>query len=173
MPLGSSTKRYETPNHPFQGERISSEHDLVDRYGLANKGELWRVQSRLRDFRREARRLLGRRATGGEANAESDEFLARLRRLGILGEEDGLDAVLGLSVEDVLERRLQTLVYRQGLANTVDQARQFVVHGHVVVGDSQVREPSYRVTEREAGTIRFTETSPLADELHPERAEDQ
>jgi small subunit ribosomal protein S4 len=171
MPLGSSTKRYETPNHPFQGERISAEHGLVDQYGLSNKEELWRAQSRLRDFRREARSLLGQ--VGTEDESESEEFLGRLQRLGILGEEDGLDDVLGLSVDDILERRLQTVVYRKGYANTTSQARQFIVHGHVTVGDRRVQVPSYKVDVDEEPLIGFDENSPLADDLHPERAEGQ
>jgi small subunit ribosomal protein S4 len=171
MPLGSSTKRYETPNHPFQGERISSEHGLVDQYGLKNKEELWRAQSRLRDFRREARSLLGQ--IGADEESESEEFLGRLQRLGILGDEDGLDDVLGLSVDDILERRLQTLVYRKGYANTTSQARQFIVHGHVTVGERRVQVPSYKVDVDEESLIGFDENSPLADDLHPERAEGQ
>ena len=59
MALGSNTKFYETPNHPYQGERIDEEASLLDRYGLKNKEELWRTQSTLRSFRREARSLLG------------------------------------------------------------------------------------------------------------------
>jgi small subunit ribosomal protein S4 len=171
MPLGSSTKRYETPNHPFQGSRIDSEHGLVDQYGLRNKEELWRAQSRLRDFRREARSLLGQVGTDDES--ESEEFLGRLQRLGILGEEDGLDDVLGLSVDDILERRLQTVVYRKGYANTTSQARQFIVHGHVTVDGRRVQVPSYKVDVDEEPLIGFDENSPLADDLHPERAEGQ
>jgi small subunit ribosomal protein S4 len=172
MPIGTKTKQYETPNHPFQGERIDQEHGLVDQYGLKNKEELWRAQSQLRDFRREARNLLG--AIEVEAmETERREFLARLRRLGVLDEQEGLDDVLGLEVNDILERRLQTVVYRKGLANTTPQARQFITHGHVVVSNRRVREPSYLVEVTEGGTIRFDETSPLADELHPERAEGQ
>jgi small subunit ribosomal protein S4 len=174
MPLGSKTKAYETPNHPFQGERISSEHDLVDRYGLSNKEELWRAQSELRGLRREARELLGRAQGDAEAAArKGEEFLARLKRYGILGSEDGLDDVLSLEINDVLERRLQTVVYRKGLANTPQQARQFIVHGHVTVGDSRVTVPSYQLEVDEEADVAFDETSPLADELHPERAEEQ
>ena len=174
MPLGSKTKAYETPNHPFQGERISGEHDLVDRYGLANKEELWRAQSELRGLRREARKLLGRAQGDAEAAArEGEEFLARLKRYGILNQEDGLDDILSLEINDVLERRLQTVAYRKGLANTPQQARQFIVHGHVVVGDRRVTVPSYKVEVDEEGEVAFDETSPLADELHPERAEEQ
>ena len=174
MALGTNTKRYETPNHPFQGERIAQEGDLVGRYGLQSKEELWRAQSELRNYRREARRLIGE-AQGDLTIAEAagEEFLARLRRYGILSEGDDISRVLGLDVTDILERRLQTVVYRQGLASTAKQARQFIVHGHVTVDDARVTRPSKAVEITEEDSITFDETSPLADELHPERAEGQ
>ncbi len=171
MPLGSSTKRYETPNHPFQGERIAGEHDLINRYGLRNKEELWRAQSELRRIRREARQLLGSVDADTEDIEEGEEFLARLQRYGILNTDDGLDDVLALEVNDILERRLQTIVYRQGMANTPSQARQFVTHGHITVEGRCVQEPSYTVSVNEENLIGFDENSPLADDLHPERAE--
>jgi small subunit ribosomal protein S4 len=170
MALGSNTKFYETPNHPFQGERIAEEQGLIGQYGLKNKEELWRAQSELRGYRREARRLLGRTEEG---EAEHEEFIGRLKRLGILDDQDTIDDVLSLDVTDVLERRLQTVVYRKGLANTPQQARQFISHGHVRVDDSRVSVPSRKVAVAEEGSIAFDENSPLADELHPERAEEQ
>ena len=174
MATGNSTKRYETPNHPYQGERIAQESDLVGRYGLSNKEELWRAQSELRDYRREARRLIGD-AQGDldAANEAGGDFVARLRKNGILGDNDTLSEVLSLDVTDVLERRLQTVAYRKGVGNTPKQARQFIVHGHVVVGDARVTRPSYTVEQNEEGLVDFDERSPLADELHPERAEGQ
>jgi len=174
MALGSNTKGYETPNHPYQGERISEETGLIGKYGLRNKEELWRAQSELRSFRREARRLIG--DAGGDAevaSVEGEEFLTRLRKLGILGEQGSLNDVLALDVTDILERRLQTVVYRKGYANTTSQARQFVNHGHISVNGRRVQEPSYKVEGSEADSIEFASTSPLTDELHPERAEEQ
>ncbi|MFB6185025.1 MAG: 30S ribosomal protein S4 [Haloarculaceae archaeon] len=174
MALGSNTKFYETPNHPYQGERIADETSLVGRYGLKNKEELWRAQSELRSFRREARSLLGRVDEESDAaDREADEFLARLKRIGVLDREDTLDDILSLDVTDVLERRLQTVVYRKGYANTPKQARQFIDHGHIVVGDSRVQSPSAKVAVDEEETVGFDETSPISDELHPERAEEQ
>ncbi|GGN22884.1 30S ribosomal protein S4 [Halarchaeum nitratireducens] len=167
---GENTKFYETPNHPYQGERIAEESDLLSRYGLKNKQELWRAQSELRSYRREARELLGRVTEEGD---EGEEFVARLRRYGILGDADELDAVLSLDVTDVLERRLQTVAYRKGLANTPQQARQFVTHGHVTVGESRVTAPSRKVAVAEEDDVAFDETSPLDDELHPARADNQ
>ena len=173
MALGSNTKFYETPNHPFQGERIAEEGDLLGRYGLANKEELWRAQSELRDYRREARRLLGEAQGDVDAAGEAgSNFMGRLQRIGVLDDEEGLDDVLSLDVTDILERRLQTVAYRQGLANTVEQARQFIVHGHVTVDGARVNTPSYTVEVAEEDRVAFDDTSPLADELHPERAEE-
>ena len=174
MTTGNATKRYETPNHPYQGERIAEESGLVDRYGLETKEELWRAQSRLRDFRREARRLLG--AAQGDAELAGEmgaEFVARLKKIGILNEGDDISKVLSLDVTDVLERRFQTVAYRQGLASTPQQARQFLVHGHVTIDGARVTEPSKFVTVDEEDSIAFDETSVLADELHPARAEGQ
>ncbi|MBB6645537.1 30S ribosomal protein S4 [Halobellus ruber] len=174
MATGNNTKRYETPNHPYQGERIAQEGDLLGRYGLKNKEELWRAQSELRNYRREARRLIGEAQGDLEAaEAAGEEFLARLRRYGILSEGDDISRVLGLDVTDILERRLQTVVYRAGLASTPEQARQFVVHGHVTVDGARVTRPSKMVEVAEEDAIEFDDTSPLADELHPERAEGQ
>jgi len=169
MALGKNTKLYETPNHPYQGGRIAEERDLIGRYGLKNKEELWRAQSELRSIRREARNLLAQ----FEAGEETEAFLGRLRRFGILDENDGLGEVLALDVTDLLERRLQTMAYRQGLANTVKQARQFVVHGHVTVDGSRVQSPSYTIEVDEEDVIEFDQHSPLSDELHPERADQE
>ena len=165
---GENTKFYETPNHPYQGERIAEESDLLSRYGLKNKEELWRAQSELRDYRREARRLLGQTGT-----ASGEEFVSRLKRIGILSSEESLDDVLSLEVTDVLERRLQTVVYRQGFASSTQQARQFIVHGHITVNGARVTRPSVKVDVDDEGAVAFDETSPLADDLHPERAESQ
>ncbi|ELY52672.1 MULTISPECIES: 30S ribosomal protein S4 [Natronorubrum] len=173
MPLGTDTKKYETPNHPYQGERIASEHSLLDRYGLSNKEELWRAQSELRSYRREARELLGQAQDDEAVIRRSEEFLGRLKRVGVLDETDELGDVLSLEIEDVLERRLQTVAYRKGLANTPQQARQFILHGHIVVGEQRHCIPSYVVDVDEEDLVAFDENSSLADELHPERAEGQ
>ena len=173
MPLGTDTKQYETPNHPYQGERIASEHSLLDRYGLSNKEELWRAQSELRSYRREARELLGQAQDDEVVIRRSEEFLGRLKRVGILDEGDELGDILSLEIEDVLERRLQTVAYRKGLANTPQQARQFIIHGHIVIGEQRHCIPSYVVDVDEEDLVAFDEHSPLADELHPERAEGQ
>ncbi|MFB6283309.1 MAG: 30S ribosomal protein S4 [Halobacteria archaeon] len=167
---GKSDKSYETPNHPYQGGRIQEEHGLVEEYGLKNKKELWHAQSELRRYRREARRLLGRSEDDEHVAGETEQLLTSLKRDGVLGTQGELGDILSLDVTDLLDRRLQTVVYRKGLANTMEQARQFINHGHVKVGRRRVSVPSYNVEVEEEELIGFDDNSPLSDELHPERA---
>ena len=146
-------KKYETPRHPWRADVLAEELKLVGEYGLRNKRELWRTASKLRKYRAQARALFT--ATGEKRRQEEEKLLKKLYRLGVLPENATLDDVLRLTVRDFLERRLQTMVYRLGLARTPYQARQYIVHGHVYVGDRKVRSPSYHVMRGEEDQIRL------------------
>ena len=54
-------------------------------------------------------------------------------------------AVTGVVFMQILESRLDNLVYRMGFANTRRQARQLVNHGHITVNGKKVDIPSYLV----------------------------
>jgi small subunit ribosomal protein S4 len=98
-----------------------------------------------------------------------EELLTRLRKLGVLSETAALDDVLDLTKEDLLERRLQTIVLRKGLSKTIHQARQLITHGHIAIGIRRVRVPSYIVTTEEEKQIAYVGRSPLANQTHPLR----
>lgn len=147
--MRTQRKQYETPTRAWQEDRIQDEKRLREEYGLANKREVWKAQSAVRDFRQRARDL----------NAEEDEereeqLLRKLSELDIVDEDATLNDVLDITVEDVLERRLPTLVYRRGLAETPKEARQLVSHGHILIGNQRVNIPSYLVTQTEEQDIR-------------------
>jgi len=74
-----------------------------------------------------------------------------------------------LTVEDILERRLQTIVFRKGLAKTIHQARQLITHGHIAIGNQRVTVPSYLVTREEEELVNYAPDSPLANPSHPLR----
>ncbi len=164
-------RTYDTPKHPWEAARMEEERKLLDRYGLKNKRELWKAQSILRGFRGQARELQARLRTGGaQAQRETDQLLARLTRLGLLSVgTPTLDDVLALTTEDILRRRFQTIVLGRGLAPTADSARQWIVHGHFVVGDHRVTRPGYLVRLDEDGQIGYATTSPYSDAEHPVR----
>ena len=136
-------KKYETPRFPWRRDVLEEELKLLGLYGLRNKHELWRHETILSKFRGNARSLIGKSLE--ERKKMEIELLVRLKKLGVLQETAVLDNVLDLTVEDILERRLQTIVFRKGLAKTIYQARQLVIHGHVNIGDQRVTVPSYIV----------------------------
>lgn len=158
-------KQYETPKHPWKADRLAAELQLIGEYGLRNKRELWRAETILRKIRTHARKLFG--LTGEKRAEEERALIGRLYRMGLVDENATADDVLKLTVRDILERRLQTMVYRLGLARTIYQARQLVVHGHVYVGDRKVRSPSYHVMRGEERLIRVA--LPIAVQAEQEK----
>lgn len=131
-------KKYERPKKPYDKERIDRERKIKEMYGLRRKREIWRAEGIVRDFRRRARALQAR----SNERAEK-ELLERLNRIGVHCRR--LDDVLRVSLDDILNRRLQTIVFRKGIANSARHARQLIVHGHVTVQGKKVFWPSYIV----------------------------
>ena len=144
-------KKYDTPNHPWEKQRIDEEKKLVIEYGLKNKRELWRAQTLLRKYRHLARSLVGLPAE--ERQDKEKVILGKMGSLGLIKEEGSLDDILSLKVEDILERRLQTIVWKKGLALTPKQARQFIVHGHVKVNGIRTTSPGMIVDKKTEATI--------------------
>jgi ribosomal protein uS4 len=122
----------------------------------------------LSEIRGIARALLG--ATEEERAKIERQYLKRLNRLGILPETASIDNILDLTVKDLMERRLQTVIYRQGLARTIHQARQFVTHGHISVAGKVVSIPGYLVERASETRIAFHPQSSLNNPQHPVRA---
>jgi small subunit ribosomal protein S4 len=143
-----SRKKYETPKKPWDKARIEKEKEILKKFGLKRKRELWRAEAILRKYRRMARELVAKK------DKEKEKILLeKLEKIGVLKEGSGLDDVLALTVEDILERRLQTIVYRKGLANTIKHARQLIVHGHVKIKGRKINYPSYIVPREEEDKI--------------------
>ncbi len=165
-----SRKKYETPSHPWQEDRIKAENELTKKYGLKNKREIWKAETKLRNYRGQARELLAKVRTGDpQSKKESDQLLMSLSRMNILKANATLDDVLALNTESILSRRLQTLTYLKGLASTPTQARQLIAHGHIAIGGRKVTVPGYIVTKEEEGDISYTTQSALNETMHPAR----
>jgi len=165
-----SRKKYETPSHPWQADRIKAENELVTKYGLKNKREIWKAQTSLKKYRGQARSLLAKIGTEDkQAKKESDQLIMHLTRYNMLPLNSTLDDVLALETETVLSRRLQTITYLKGLANTPNQSRQLIVHGHIKIDGRKVTIPGYMVTKDEENEIGYVGGSPLNDLMHPAR----
>ncbi|MCX6798732.1 MAG: 30S ribosomal protein S4 [Candidatus Diapherotrites archaeon] len=146
-------KQYRRPVQIWDTASLEKERELRNTYGFKSKRELWKVETILRKKRKSARALL---ALPLEKRLKKEkELLDSLARLGLLDSKATLEDVLTLSVQSLMERRLQTLVWRKGLANSMKQARQFITHGHIAIGGGRVTAPSYLVLVSEEGKMGY------------------
>ena len=162
-------KKYSTPNHPWNKDAIEAERLLMREYGLKNKRELYIADSFIRKYRKIAKILIV--DASKQAVKEKEQMLTKLKGLGLLTQDAGLGDVLSLELKDLLERRLQSIVFRKGLARSVKQARQFIIHRHVAVSGKEINSASYLVPLSEEALITFKDNSTLFNEDHPERVD--
>ncbi len=159
-------KKYSKPRHPWQAARLEEEAKLIKDYALKNKKELWKAASLLKKFRRKSKEITASRSE--QAKKEESQLLNKLVKLKLLPPNSKIEDILEINITVLLERRIQTIVYKKELARTSAQARQMIVHGHIAIKGQKVDIPSYLVSEDEEQNITFTENSPFKNEDHPE-----
>lgn len=166
-----SRKKYSRPRSPWRADQLAQELYLLGNFGLRNKRELWKAQTQLSSMRKQARVLLA--ATEQVRLREEKKLLDSLRRKGLVAEGASLDDILSLTVEDVLSRRLQTMVFKRGMAVSPLHARQLIIHGHVIIGERTITIPGYGVGKAEEGGIKLVglkEPQPAAAPAPPQPA---
>lgn len=160
-------KKFTPPSHPWQKARIEAEKVIVKQYGVKNKKEIWKMESMLRSFTSQAKTLIV--ATTAQAMTEKENLFKKLRRYGFVSTDATNDQILGLTLNDIMNRRLQTIVVKKGLASNVKQARQMITHKHIAVGEKKISSPSYLVTLEEEGLVAYAPSSGFTREDHAER----
>ncbi len=159
-------KKWNKPQHPWQEQRMLVETELVKEYGLKRKNEIWKMNSLLKRYFEQAKTLIG--SEKATTQAENDQFVKKLAALGVLKPTSKVDEALNLSLKDLMERRLQTIVVRKSLARNMLQARQFIVHEHISVASKKITVPSYLVSIEEESTVAFSPDSQYKDPAHLE-----
>ncbi len=154
---------WKKPKRPLNYDLKMEELKTLGTFGLKTKRELWKAHTELSRTRHQARSLLALRE---EIRKEKEPILMNaLARIGLVGDNATLDDVLNLQVTDLLSRRLETVVHKKFNFKTPYQARQAVVHGHVMIGDRIVNVPSYKVQVLEEKEIRLAPNSSFIDSL--------
>ena len=163
-------KQYETPTEAWDEERIEQEKELIEEFGLRNKKEVYRAESELRGLRRQARK-----AIAADSDDQTQPLLERAHNLGLIKSDGTIEDLLSLDTRDFLNRRIQTAVERKGFADTVKEARQLVVHGHIYVDEQKVSVPGYLLTQDEEKELelRMPEPEETEEETSEEEAENQ
>lgn len=160
-------KKYEPPTHPWQRARLEEESRLRKEYGTKNKREIWKIDYILKGFKKSAKKLIA--STTRQSELERKQLIDRLKKYGLADDNTKMEDVLNLKIADIMNRRLQTLVNRKNLTKTIRQARQFIVHGHILVNNKKITTPNYLVLKSEEELITFDPASMLAKSDHPER----
>lgn len=157
------------PKRPLNYELKMEELKTLGTFGLRTKKELWKAHTELSRVRHQARSLL---ALGQEIRAEKEPILMKsLARIGLVSADATLDDVLNLNPEDLLSRRLQTIVTKKLGFKTPYQARQAVIHGHIMIGERKVDIPSYTVTVEEEDIVHFAPESKIPEMLEKTKTE--
>lgn len=162
-------KTYTTPKRPWVADNLLEELRTVGAYGLRNKRELWKAKTELSHFRGRARGMLS--LSQAERAKQEGELISKLIKHGMVMENATLEDVLTLTVEALLERRLQTYIYRVGLVGSLSQARQLIAHGHIAIDGRKVTSPSYKVLVTDEESLDYAPNSPYANKDHPLRQE--
>ena len=156
------SKTAKSPRRPYEKSRIDAELQLVGEYGLKNKREVWRAMYAMSKIRSAARYLLTLEEKDEKRMFQGEALLRRLVRLGLLNEgERKLDYALAMTVSKMLERRLQTKVYKLGLAKSIHHARVLIKQRHIRVGRQLCDVPSFLVRVESEKHIDFALTSPF------------
>ena len=144
---------WKKPKRPLNYDLMMDELKTLGTFGLKTKRELWKARTSLSNLRHQARLLLALRQ---EIRKEKEPVLINsLSKIGLVDKNSTLDDVLNLQVTDLLSRRLQTIVQKKLYFKTPYQARQAIVHGHIMIGDRVVTIPSYAVKIDEESKIRL------------------
>lgn len=143
-------KKWRRPLKPFDKTRIKAEVVLKRTYGFRRKREIWRLDQEFKNYSRRGRRILATKDKDSEK-----VLLEKLVKLGLLKKNAKLDDALSLTLEDFCNRRLQTIVHKKGIAGTVKEARQMIVHKKVFVSERIIDQPNYLVSVEEEGKIKL------------------
>ena len=100
----------------------------------------------LSKIRKAARMLLTLDIKSPQRLFETPPLIRRLKRYGLMtDEETTLDDILKLTTQRLLERRLQTKVFKLGIAKSIHHARVLIRQRHIRVGKQVVNVPSFCV----------------------------
>ena len=153
----TSRKIWKKPKRPLNYDLKMDELKTLGTFGLKTKQELWKTQTELSRVRLQARSLLALRQE--DRKRKEPILIESLTKIGLVDQSSTLDDVLNLQVNDLLSRRLQTIAQRKLFFKTPYQARQAIVHGHVMIENSVITIPSYVVKTEEESKIHLTSES--------------
>ena len=135
----------------LKGDRCYSDKCAIDRRPTA-PGQHGQRRRKASEYGLQLREKQKARRIYGVLEKQFERYYVQAERMkGITGE----------NLLQLLERRLDNVVYRLGFASSRAQARQFVLHGHITVNGSRVDIPSYLVDEGDVIAVKEKSASSM------------
>jgi len=153
-------KQYETPTHPWQSDRIKEEAEYTKDYGFKNKKEIWKLLAKLKGYKKQVKKIIANKQPV-QMQKEKEQLVNKLLKYGLITKDSRIEDILDLSPNDLMERRLQTIIFRKKLARSLKQARQYITHGHILLDGKKITVPSYLVFVGEESKIKLNLILPL------------
>jgi len=150
-------KKFVRPKKIWSKTRIETEMAITKAYGLKNTKEIWRTETAIAKIRDQAKKLIVK-------PQEQKAFFNRLKNMGLVKGDANIDDVLALTKEKLLDRRLQTIVYKIGLAKKIKEARQLITHRKIKINDKIMDVPGYIVRIDEERKITLVHKEPKSRE---------
>lgn len=162
-------KKYSKPSHPWRSTRIEEENQICKDYGIPKKTEVWKTIAKLESYKNQTKRLSSIDNT--QSALEMGNLIAKVKSYNLI-QNDTSDEILGITLKNLLDRRLQTIVFKKNLAKGMKQARQLITHRHILVNNKIISSPSYLVKLSEETGVEISPKSPFYDVAHPERTKE-
>lgn len=156
-------RKYDVPRMKWNKQKIRTDKQITQDYGLRRKKEIWKAETEVRNYRKRARLLLAGRVD--DYSTRKDELLNKLIKLGIFTKEHKVEDVLKLNLTDILDRRLQTIVFKTGLAMTPNQARQLITHGHIAINGKVRKVPGSIVCVNDSVSYNQTKIKDMVEKM--------
>jgi small subunit ribosomal protein S4 len=172
--IKKTRKKYSKPSHPWRSDRIVEENQIIKEYGIPKKTELWKAKAKLASIKHQAKGVatVNVGQTENQNVMQREKLVKRLESYGLITDESSLEAILGITLKTLLDRRLQTIVFKKKYTKTVSQARQLITHRHILVNGKIITSPSYMVRKSEESSIEISPKSPFYDNTHAERVKE-
>ncbi len=165
-------KKYNTPTHPWQAERLQEETEYINNYGFKNKKEIWKVTAKLENYKAQVKKIIASKGSP-QMQKEKEQLMTKLLKYGLIKKDSKIEDILDLSPENLMDRRLQTLVFKKNLARSLKQSRQFIVHGHVLINNKKLTVPSYLVSLEEESKLSISALLPITKEEPKKKAKSE
>ncbi|KAJ1984604.1 U3 small nucleolar ribonucleoprotein imp3 [Dimargaris cristalligena] len=145
----------------YPKEKNVVEIKAVAKYGLKNREEYLQYHQVSCEIKRLARKLATLQPTDSFRIDQEKLLVDKLFHMGILSDRNTVSQVLNVRAESFCRRRLNVILCRLNMADTIKDANKFIQHGHVRVGVETANDPAMLITRSNEDFVTWVDSSAI------------